>query len=276
MTVITNALDKMRSGLVAEAAAARIASAKADLLNLERNLTDALNKARAYTDPDLSNSGLQARREQLAKAAREAAGPALEQLRGQVTSAAETLATQAAAGLPKFGADPAAIARSQHKWDQVRMRLDAGMPMRDVLANADVETALAIREWGPAYNEAQTYRTPTIGESMGDQRVPDHGPLMHSVDTRLAELSGPDAVAALVASHNAVGVAAYIAPGAKHMDAVIAGINGGSTGMSAAIEAHYAEQEARAGLGLPEQTPAADTEGETAADAAPATEGGTV
>ena len=265
MTVITNALDKMRSGLVTEAAAARIASAKADLLSLHRSLDAALVAARSYTDPDLNANGLQARREQLAEAARKAAAPALEQLRAQVTSAAETLATQATAGLPKFGADAAAIARSQHKWDQVRMRLDAGMPMRDVLANADVETALAIQEWGPAYAEAKAYRPPTLGESMGDQKAPDHGPLMHSVDTRLAQLTGPDAVAALAASHNAVGVAAYFGPQMKHMDAVIAGINSGSTELSVSVESHYAEQEARAGLGLPEQAPAAD---------APATESG--
>jgi hypothetical protein len=248
-------------------ATSRIASAKADLLTMHRNMDAALDKARAYQDPDegLNANGLQARREELAAAVRASVAPALAQLRAQVTAAAETLATQAAAGLPKEGDDPASIMRTQRAWDQARMQLDAGMSMRDIIERADAPTSFAIREWAPAYLDTQRHQAKASNGLMMPTPAPDHGPLMRTIDTRLAELTGPDTVAALAASHNAIGVAAYVEPGAKYLDSVITGGHSGQTALGSALESDFAEQEARAGLGLPEHVPTDD--------AAPAAEG---
>ena len=252
-----DAIDALAAKDQRAAAAARIASAKADLLDLERDLDAATERANTYTDPDLNANGLQARRAEMVATARKAAGPALEQLLAQVDTAAETLASQAAAQLPKFGDDPASIAQSQRAWDKVRLRLDKGVPLRDVLANAGVEEALALREWGPAWSEAAAYRPPGLSESMSPTPAPDHGPLHRSIDARLAALAGPTVVASLAAAHEAAAVAAGVEVTGKYLANVIAGVNGTSA-LSSSVESHYAEQAARAGL---------------AADNAPATEG---
>jgi len=248
MTFMSDALDKMRTGLTADAAAETIATAKAQKSALLKGLDAAHVKARGFVDPDLTPEGLERKRAELDAAAKAEFAPRFEQLRARVASAAETLTTQVSAQLPKFGDDAAAIARSQRAWDKARMRLDKGMSLRAVLANASIEEALAIREWGPAYTEAQQYKAPSIGEALNPGPAPDHGQLMRSVDTRLAELAGPDVVKALTAAHDAAGVAAFVAADADYLGAVIAGRPTSQSAIGAALSAHYAEANARAGL----------------------------
>ena len=149
------------------------------------------------------------------------------------------------------------------------MRLDAGMSLRAVLANASIEEALAVAEWGPAYTEAKAYRPPTLGEALHPAGTAvDHGPLMRSVDARLADVAGPKAVAALAAAREANAVRVGVEVQGKYLDSVIAGTFTSTTPMAAAIDAHHAEQAARAGL--PADTGTGDAP--TTADA-PATEG---
>lgn len=235
------------------AATNTVATAKAQLRDVNRALNAAQTKARGFQDPNLSTEGLAAKRAELDAAARAAAAPVLERLRTQVAGAAERLAGQAAAALPKIADDPAAIMRSQRAWDQARLRLDAGMSLRAVLANADTETALAIREWGPAYIEAKTYRTPSLAQGLAESPPPDHSALLRSVDIRLAELTGPTAVAALAAAHEAAGVAAYVGVQGAYVGDVIADRRGGQNAIAAAIGAADAERLAIAGL--PDQAP---------------------
>jgi len=214
---------------------------------LLRGLAAAQAKARGFVDPGLSPEGLQSKRDKLDAAARAEFAPRLEALRAEVTSDVAAAATKGAAALPKFGSDAAAIAQSQRAWDKTRLRLDAGMPLHAVLAGADVETALAVREWGPAWIEAQTYRA-AAGRGSGTPSIPDHAPLLRSVDTRLAELTGPTAVAALSAARVAAGVGAFVNVHADHLANVIGDSHISALSTGVALGAEYAEVAARDGL----------------------------
>jgi hypothetical protein len=239
-----------------------IATAKAQISALLRDLNAAQGKARGYQDPNLSAEGLAAKSAELDAAARKDAAPRLEALRAEVAADVAAATTKGAAALPKFGEDAAAIARSQRAWDKARMRLDAGMSLRAVLANASIEEALAIKEWGPAWTEAQTYKA-GAGRS-GIPSAPDHAPLLRSVDTYLAELAGPDVVKALTAAHDAAGVGAYVNTYADYLGDVVADRRTSQNLIGVTVAAEHAEQLAHAGL--PEQAPTGDT--------APAAEGG--
>lgn len=216
---------------------------KAELFALRRELDAAQQRANAFTDPDLTPAGLQARREQLAATARQAAGPRLGALRAEVARDASTLAERASSLLPKVGTDADTTARVGARWAAIQPLLAAGKPLVDVLASADAETAHAIASYGPSFAEAAAYRP-----GQGDQSAPDHTRLTRAVDARLAELSGPDAVAALAAAHDAAAVAAGVEVQGKYLANVIAGTHTGSSEMSASLDAHYAEQAARVSL----------------------------
>lgn len=228
---------------------------KAQMQSLQQGLNTNLAQARSYADPSLSPEGLQAKRQELAAAARAAAAPPLAALRAEVSSEAQTAADALSAALPKAGIDANATARTAAKWTQVAMRLDAGMPLAQVLANADAETAHAIREYGPSWNEAKAYRSPTIGDALSPAPAPDHGPLMRSVDARLADLAGPKAVAALSAANEAAGVGAYVGVYADHLANVIAGIAQNPIDIGVSLAAEDAEQLAIHGPG-PADAPA--------------------
>lgn len=227
---------------------------KAALRDLRNILDAASTSAYAFTDPGLNADGLSARRAEMVATARQAAGPQLAALRADATREAATLAERAAGLLPRLGTDADSTARTAAKWAQVSMILAAGKPLRDVLATADVATALAIREYGPSWQEAQSYRAPSLGGSMTGPVVPDHGPLHRSIDARLAELTGEDATNALAAAREAAAVAAGVEVTGRHLAGVLAGTPTGTNALTASIEAHFAEQAARAGL-------AVDTEG---------------
>lgn len=216
---------------------------KAQLLDIQRTLDADLQTARTYTDPDLTPAGLQSRREQLAATARQAAEPRLGALRAEVAREASTLAERASSLLPKVGTDADTTARIGARWAAIQPLLAAGKPLVDVLASADAETAHAIRLYGPSWQEAASYRA-----GGGDQPAPDHTRLTRAVDTRLAQLTGDDATNALKAAHEATAVAAGVEVAGKHMVDVIAGVNNGTSGLSASLGAHYAEQEARVDL----------------------------
>lgn len=249
--------DSYAEQAAAEQATATIAGAHAAMRDVSRPLGTALGQAGAYLDANLSPEGLQVERERLAAAARAAAGPRLEQLRAQVLLAAQVLSRQAAAALPKAGTDANATAQTAARWQAALMILTAGKPLRDVLATADVATLHALAQYGPSWEEARTYRPPTLGEALNPGPAPDHGPLMRSVDARLAALAGPKAVAALAAAREANAVRAGIEVKGNHLAAVIAGTATRPDELSVALAAADAEQAAREGLS--EQAPVSDT-----------------
>lgn len=216
---------------------------KTELLDIRRGLDAATARANAYTDPNLTAEGLAARRAEMVATARQAAGPVLEQLRTAAARDAAAYAGRVQQELPQPGTDADSTARYAARWSALAPLLAAGKSLRDVLETADAETAHAVRAYGPAFNEAASYRPGEPGLS-----APDHGPLLRAVDARLAALSGPDAVAALAAAHEAAAVAAGVEMAGKHMADLIAGTATGMSRMDASLAAHYAEQGARQGL----------------------------
>lgn len=215
---------------------------KTQISAAQRALNDQLGKAGAYVDPGLSTDGLQAKRQELATAAKATAAPQVEGVQAQASVDARMAAERASGLLPKAGTNADSTARLAAKWQQASMILTAGKPLAQVLATADAETALAIREYGPSWNEAAAYRAPTLGEALNPGPAPDHSALLRSVDSRLAELTGPAAVAALAESRAAAGVEAFVNVYADHLGNVIAGTAQNPIDTGVALAAEDAEQ----------------------------------
>jgi hypothetical protein len=230
---------------------------KARLSTIHRGLNDALGKAAAYQDADLSPEGLQAKRAELTKAARAIAVPKLAAVRAEVKAAAVLSAGRASAALPKIGTNADATARMAAKWSQVKVKLDAGEPLRDIIKNADADTIHAIAEYGPSYAEAKAYKAPGIGEALNPGPAVDHSALVRAFTDRMAGLTGEGAVSALKESRVAAGEAAYVEVVGGRLDSLIAGTTPNSTMLSTALAAENAER--LAVNGLPEQEPKSDS-----------------
>ena len=221
---------------------------KARLSTIHRGLDDALREANGYQDPNLSPEGLQAKRAELAKTARQTAAPKLATLVAEVKAAKVIAASSSSATLPKVGTNADATARTTAKWAQVKVRLDAGMSMRDIIKTADIDTIHAIGEYGPSYDEAKAYKAPSIGEALNPGPAVDHSDLQRRLDDRLAGLSGEGAVSALKESRLAAGEVAYVEAYVPHIDSMIAGTTPSGANLITALAAANAEQRAVSGL----------------------------
>ncbi|MHB8297972.1 MAG: hypothetical protein ACYDDW_05260 [Dermatophilaceae bacterium] len=241
---------------------------KAQMQSLQQGLNTNLAQARGYADPSLSPEGLQARRQELANAVRAAAAPPLAALRAEVSSEAQTAADALSAALPKAGTDANATARTAAKWTQVAMKLDAGIPLADIVSRAGVDELHAIADYAPSWVEAASFKA-GAGRGSPGQEAPDHTTLFRSVDSRLAELTGPTAVAALSAANEAAGVGAYVGVYADHLANVIAGIAQNPIDIGVSLAAADAEQ-----LAIHGQAPADAPADAGAADAGAAGDGG--
>ncbi len=201
-----------------------------------------------------SDAGLRQYRAERAAKVREKAAPQLAELRDRVERDARLLAEHAESMHPRIGDDAASQMRAQRKWDQARMMLDAGMPMRTLVQRTDdVETLLAIAEWAPSYLDAQQYRAPRLGEVTAPS---DHGPLQRGITARVAELSGGETRDALVSASEARAALAGFAHRADYLDSLVAD-DARVSPLEASIRANVAEQLASSEL-----------EGETASEVA--------
>lgn len=63
--------------------------------------------------------------------------------------------------------------RAQSKWDQARGMLEAGASIREVIASADVDTLVAIREWAPNYLTTQAPKDHPGGPTGGTFKAPE-------------------------------------------------------------------------------------------------------
>lgn len=176
----------------------RVRQAPAKAAQLARALQDALGRAHSYTDPNLSQSGLEAKRRELATEFRQAATNDMNALREETKSSREYLASIAVAVRPKIENDPAALIRAQQKWEQARMQLEAGVPIVELLRKSDVETTIAVEEFAPSWIAAKNYRTPELSQRIYEglgMHTPDEEPepyVNRVITERLAELSPPD------------------------------------------------------------------------------------
>lgn len=135
--------------------------------------------------------------------------------------------------------DPAALMRQQYAWDRVRLLAEKGKSLLATLADADLDTALAIREWGPTWLEAGTYPR----QELDVDPVPfDAAALLRAVDDRLMVVADPSVAEALQALRAAEVAAAQSRPILAITRSLVRGTTGpdGEGLVTAAIESHYA------------------------------------
>lgn len=229
----------------AEQARERISGARQRLTQLRRALETELQEARAYHSPDYTPEGLANRRQELADQVRAKYAPQLQQLQAQVSNDAETLTSWAEKHRPRLADDAVALQRAQIRWDGVRAQLDAGKPMRAILASADLDTVLAIAEWAPAWMEAQAYANRRHGEPPA---TVDTNALHSAITARLTEVASPDARWALTAQQEAQAASGGFTPLADHARSLLDPTAPPVDALQAAIASHYGAQDGRASL----------------------------
>lgn len=243
-----------------EQARERITGARQRLFELRRALEAELLRARAFQSADYSAEGLAKHRGELADRARAKYAPQLEQIQAQVRYDAETIDRWASARRPKLSDDAVTLQRAQMRWDGVRQRLDAGMPMRQVLAGADLDTVLAIQEWGPAYLEAQAY---SARDKSAAFAPPNPEGLSSAITARLLEVADADTRWALAAQQDAATAVGGFAPLAEHASTLLDPTAPPRDALEAAVASHYGAQSGQASLDA--LAPGSDSEGGEAA-----------
>lgn len=202
-----------------------------------RRHTNAQRDAAHLQDPDLSLPALERRRADLAAQARATFAAEVAQVRRD----ADALTHRHARQLDRV---PAPQGSTRDAWERVRMLLDAGRSLPEVIATADADTLLAIREWAPTYLE-----TLAPAPLPGTPRQPvDVAPLERSVRERWAQLKGDKDLTAALAEEPAL---AGLQVRLKHAEAV-AGGNDHAAGLAGAVEAQLAEQTAARTLPAPD------------------------
>jgi len=207
-----------------------------------RDATAALGQAANYRDPNLSDEGLAARRRELREQHANASREVVTSLRNQVKESLANVRFVASETRPKVANDPAALIRSQQKWDQARTMLESGTAMENILRNADLDTVLAIEEFGPSWIASRTRKDVGIFRDFDADPAAATGRFRDEIDRRLVHISDPDTAAAISALRVGEAQAQAASEWLDHTEARIDG-RGGSD-MEVAIRARYAEGQA--------------------------------
>jgi len=208
-----------------------------------RDATAALGQAANYRDPNLSDDGLAARRRELREQHANASREVVASLRNQVKESLANVRFVASETRPKIAKnDGAALIRSQQKWDQARTMLESGTAMENILRNADLDTVLAIEEFGPSWIASRTRKDVGIFRDFDADPTAATGRFRDEIDRRLVHISDPDTAAAITALRVGEAQAQAAAEWLDHTEARIDG-RGGSD-MEVAIRAQYAEGQA--------------------------------
>ncbi|MDQ0576460.1 hypothetical protein [Agromyces albus] len=228
-------------------AAETMRTARERASTLAKQLSDALGKARTFTDPNLSPQGVAEKRVELESTFRAAAATDLAKLRGETVQARDYLASTAAEHT-RLADDPAALIRAEQKWRQVERILAAGGDLLQQIRKADPDTALAIAEFAPSWAEAQSTRPHglqgAVGNALGAAASEVAPGIRRNVYARLAEIT-PDAALAetlrgtLTAEQGAAGAEPWLYAAGQLIDA------GHTDILGAAISAQLAESEAQ-------------------------------
>lgn len=182
------------------AAAAGLAAAPKNASTLAREVNNEISRAATYVIPGLPDhlapdtvTEMSApKRRELDKTVREQAARLLADQQERVASQLKDIRNAAEKERPRIGDDPASLIRSEQKWKQTERQLDAGIPLPRVIANADLDTVLAIEEWAPARLAAEHEGTPQAGglAAMFDEADPKAA-LADHVANRLTQIAAP-------------------------------------------------------------------------------------
>lgn len=201
------------------------------LTNIKRSFEEAMK----VTDPDLSPAGQQKATDRIRARYKEELGQLSNEFRRE---AEETIRTGREAV-------PAAPADTRPDWEKVKMLLDAGMQLRQIVAQADPRMLHAIKEWGPTYLQAESIKSKN--DSWDSSAPVDVAPLERSIDNRWAEVLDGFAPGRIARAGEAAAVAAQFEISAKHFEQKLDGVSG-QDDLSMAITAQLAGQAARAEL----------------------------
>ncbi|GAA1768389.1 hypothetical protein [Agromyces humatus] len=181
-----------------------IRNARERAATLARSLSDAIARARTFTDPDLSDQGVAAKRAELEATFRAAAQTDLQKLTAEVSHARQYLA-QAARENTQLPNDAAGLIRAEQKWRQVEKILDAGGDLLSQIRTADADTALAIAEFGPSWVQAQSVRPQGLTGAVAAGLTPDGvqggdpaASVRRAVSARLADVTTDPTLAELL------------------------------------------------------------------------------
>lgn len=112
-----------------------------------RDYQAALTAARAFTDPNLSPAGVQARRNEMVQEAEDQ----IRAKRHSIAETAKTVAEQAKASAAKLRPTITDRAEVAARWEQLRYRLDGGAAIGELMGQTDTAGMLALLDYGPSY-----------------------------------------------------------------------------------------------------------------------------
>lgn len=222
----------------AQEAHAKLADLAKRSQQIGRELQQALDYARGYTDPKLSAEGLAEKRAELAAKAQLAATQQVNNLRVEHQQASAAITAWAGSKRPRIADDAVQLQKLSLAWDRARALLDSGRSVGQVLESAtDPTMVLAIREWAPDYLRASTPRQEGL---VGLREEADYSALARSADDRLAQLHGGDVATAVTMLRDLEVAGAGINSRTHHAELRVAGAP--HDPLQAVLAGHYAEQ----------------------------------
>lgn len=201
------------------------------LLNRVRSTTraydEALREAKTFTSEDLTPQAAQRARLERAEAARQTLGAAVAEIRPAAAASAARIRAN-------LGRRPAAPASTAEAWARVKMRLDAGHALGQIIREADASTLHAIGAWAPTWLKVNATDGATV----------DLAPLERALSLRWADVTGD------LALRQAIDDAPVLAELEAALDSAerVAGGDDSAGGLAGALAARQAREEAEAVL----------------------------
>ncbi|MFD5105712.1 hypothetical protein [Streptomyces cinereoruber] len=240
-------------------------------VQLRKEYSKAETAARTFTDPHLNAEGLKARRDEMLAQARAALAAAVQQMEAEAKQAADTVRRYTQDKQSAASADPnaqlLAEMRQGKAWDRARALLDSGRSPAEVIATADVDTLRALRTELPTYLATQVKREPGLLQAHSQAEPFDPAPVLRTIDLALAEKIGGTEGQAMRYALDLAAVEPGVNVTLKSLRTEALGLMDSTARMSAAMEAHYVDQEAARTLALdaPQAVSSGPTPGMTAA-----------
>ena len=209
------------------------------LTQLKLSHADALQRAAAFTDPDLSDEGIAKRRQELTAAVQGEHADKLRSLEAEMAAEVERAKQAAAREIPEAPAETSA------GWALAQMLLNSGQTLNQVIASADPAVLHAVSQYGPTYLRAQAL------QGRQDPYAPikvDTAGLQRSIRQRWGQVLGNAAQERIQQGQEAESVEAEFRVAAEHFAGKLNGVRTGLSDLDAAVEASMAGKAASSSL----------------------------
>jgi hypothetical protein len=115
---------------------------------IKRDYSNAVREAQVYKSDHLTPEGLRVKRGELVQRATAAYRSKLEPLKTNMDTESNWIKARAVRAVPPN------TGGTRDNWERVKMLLDAGQSLQQVIAKADAGALHAIREWAPTWLDA--------------------------------------------------------------------------------------------------------------------------